>query len=110
MTSSPTLPGLSSAEAAQRAAQGLVNRVRRSDAAEYLDIARRNVLTLFNALVVPAAIALFLLSDQLTLKDDNFKAALAVSGFALVNTLLGLVQEVRAKRLLDRLTLLAEAR
>src|SRR5262249_19586879 len=28
----------------------------------------------------------------------------------LVNTLLGLVQEIRAKRLLDRLTLLAEAR
>jgi cation-transporting ATPase E len=107
---SPLPPGLSSADAAARAAEGLVNRVRRSDAAEYLDIAVRNVLTAFNALVVPAAIALFLLGAEKNLNDDNFKAALAVSGFAVVNTLLGLAQEIRAKRHLDRLTLLAEAR
>src|SRR5262249_10995226 len=61
-------------------------------------------------LVIPAAIALFLLAGQWSLEDDNIKAGIAVSGFALVNTLLGLVQEIRAKRLLDRLTLLAEAR
>src|SRR5262245_16102430 len=102
--------GLTAAEVAERIASGRVNRVRRSDAAEYLNIVNRNVLTLFNALVVPAAIALFLLSKELTLDDDNFKAALAVSGFAVTNTLLGLFQEVRAKRQLDRLTLLAEVR
>src|SRR5262245_28249047 len=97
----PTL-GLTAAEAAERAARGLVNRVRRSDAAEYLDIVRRNVLTLFNALVVPAAILLLMLGE--------YKAGAAVSGMMIVNTLLGLVQEVRAKRQLDRLTLLAETR
>jgi cation-transporting ATPase E len=107
---STVLPGLTSAEAALCAAQGLGNRVRRSDLAQYVDIAVRNVLTLFNLLVVAAAIALFLLADEKNLGDDNFKAALAVSGFALVNTFLGLAQEVRAKRLLDRLTLLAETR
>jgi cation-transporting ATPase E len=107
---STLLPGLTNTEAAQRAEQGLVNRVRRSDAAQYLDIAVRNVLTLFNVLVVAAAVALFLLADTKDLTDDNFKAAVAVSGFAVINTLLGLAQEVRAKRLLDRLTLLAEAR
>jgi cation-transporting ATPase E len=110
MPSATHLTGLTSAEAAQRAAGGLVNRVRRSDAAEYRDIVARNVLTLFNALVISAAIALFLLSDEWNFKDDNFKAAFAVSGFALVNTVLGLAQEIRAKRLLDRLTLLAESR
>jgi cation-transporting ATPase E len=101
MKETPTL-GLSSAEVADRIARGLVNRVRRSDLADYLDIVARNVLTLFNALVVPAAISLYLLND--------YRAALAVSGMAVTNMLLGLVQEVRAKRHLDRLALLAETR
>ena len=83
-------------------AHGAVNRVRRSDRAEYIDIVGRNLFTLFNALVVPAAAALFYL--------DEYRDALAVSGMALTNLILGLVQEVRAKRHLDRLTLLAETR
>jgi len=96
------LSGLTTAEVAQRVARGEVNRVRRSDRAEYLDIAARNLLTLFNALVVPAAVALFYLGET--------RDALAVSGMALTNLVLGLVQEIRAKRHLDRLTLLAETR
>jgi cation-transporting ATPase E len=94
--------GLTSAEVAERVAQGRVNRVRRSDAAEYLDIVQRNVLTLFNALVVPAAVALFLLG--------KLKEGFAVSGMMLANTLIGLAQEIRAKRQLDKLTLLAESK
>jgi cation-transporting ATPase E len=94
--------GLTAAEVAERAARGEVNRVRRPGAAEYADIAARNLLTLFNAIVVPAAAALFSLGE--------YRGALGVSGFAVTNTLLGLVQEVRAKRHLDRLALLAETR
>lgn len=96
-----TPSGLTSTEVAERVAQGLVNRVVRSDAAEYLDILQRNVFTVFNGLVVPAAVVLLLLQD--------YRAGFAVSGMAVVNTLLGLVQEIRAKRQLDRLTLLAES-
>lgn len=96
------IQGLSHTEVQERVAQGLVNRVRRSDAAEYLDIVQRNLLTLFNALVFPAAVLLFLLGD--------YPAGLAVSGMAIANTLLGLVQEIRAKKQLDQLTLLAETR
>ncbi|HEY7424794.1 MAG TPA: HAD-IC family P-type ATPase, partial [Gemmataceae bacterium] len=96
------LSGLTAAEVAERVARGESNRVRRSDRAEYLAIAARNILTLFNALVVPAAAALFLLGE--------YGDALAVSGMALTNMVLGLVQEIRAKRHLDRLTLLAETR
>ena len=51
--------GLTAAEVAQEIALGQVNRVKRSELAEYLGIVVRNVLTLFNALVVPAAFALF---------------------------------------------------
>jgi magnesium-transporting ATPase (P-type) len=52
--------------------------------------------------VVPAAAALFLLGD--------LRGAWAVSAMAVVNALIGLVQEVRAKRHLDRLALLSETR
>src|SRR5262249_43881708 len=94
--------GLTSAEVEERKRLGQVNRVRRSDAAEYRDIIFRNLFTVFNALVVPAAIALFLFG--------KYQGALAVSGFATINTILGLVQEIRAKRHLDQLTLLVETR
>lgn len=93
--------GLSAAEVAARVARGEVNRAPSSHAAEYGGIVARNVFTLFNALVVPAAVALFLL--------DDYRGAWAVSAVALANALLGLVQEVRAKRHLDRLALLGEA-
>jgi cation-transporting ATPase E len=99
---SEPIRGLTAAEVAGRLARGLGNRVRRSALAGYAEIVARNVLTLFNALVVPAALALFALGEN--------RGALAVSGMALTNLVLGLAQEVRAKRHLDRLTLLAEAR
>ncbi|HZY90103.1 MAG TPA: HAD-IC family P-type ATPase, partial [Gemmataceae bacterium] len=101
-TPAAKLQGLTAAEAAERAARGQVNRVRRSDRADYADIVRRNVLTLFNALVVPAAVALFALRE--------YRGAVAVSGLAVTNMALGLWQEVRAKRHLDRLALLAETK
>lgn len=94
--------GLSAADVAQRVARGQVNRAPRSALAEYRTIVARNVLTLFNALVVPAAVALFCLHD--------YKAAWAVSGMALVNSLIGIGQEVRAKRHLDRLAILSATR
>lgn len=96
------LSGLTAAEVAERVARGDLNRVPHSNFAEYLAIVVRNLFTLFNALVAPAALALFLLGEN--------RDALAVSGMALTNLVLGLVQEIRAKRHLDRLTLLAETR
>jgi len=53
-------------------------------------------------MVVPAAVALFVLGE--------YQGAIAVSGMAIVNSAIGLVQEVRAKRHLDKLALLVEAR
>jgi cation-transporting ATPase E len=94
--------GLAPAEAADRLARGQGNRTPRSDWADYRAILARNLFTLFNALVVPAAVALFWLHE--------YRGAWAVSGMAVVNTLLGLAQEVRAKRHLQRLALLAETR
>ncbi len=102
MTPDPPIAGLSAAEVAERTARGAVNRVRRSDWLEYRTILARNILTLFNALVVPAAIALFLLQE--------YRGAWSVSALALINSVLGLVQEIRAKRHLDKLAILSETR
>lgn len=96
------LTGLTAAEVAERTQRGEVNRPPRSDLAEYVQIVRRNLFTLFNAMVVPAAIALFVL--------DEWQGAIAVSGMAIINSAIGLVQEVRAKWHLDKLALLVEAR
>jgi cation-transporting ATPase E len=102
MTEQPNVRGLTTAEVVQRVARGQVNRAPHSDLAEYRAIAARNVLTLFNAIVVPAAVALFVFG--------NYAAAWSVSAMAVLNSLIGLVQEVRAKRHLDRLALLGEAK
>ena len=100
----PTDPsrGLRAAEVAELVARGLVNRPPRSGRSEYRLIVARNVFTPFNAIVVPVAIALFLLGD--------LRGAWAVSGMAVVNACIGLVQEIRAKRHLDRLDLLSETK
>jgi cation-transporting ATPase E len=100
--SQATFSGLTSAEVAERIRLGQVNRSPRSDWADYAAIVSRNLLTLFNLMVVPAAVALFYL--------DEPQAGLAVSGFAIVNSALGLTQELRAKRHLDRLAILVETR
>jgi cation-transporting ATPase E len=96
------LSGLSAAEVAERIALGQVNRTPSSDWADYREIIRRNVFTLFNALVAPAAVALFFLRE--------YPSAWAVSALALINSAIGLVQEIRAKRHLDKLAILVETK
>jgi cation-transporting ATPase E len=98
----PGLRGLTAAEVAERTKRGELNRPPRSDLREYLAIVRRNLLTLFNAMVLPAAVALFVLNE--------YQGAIAVSGMAIVNSAIGLIQEIRAKWHLDRLALLVETR
>jgi cation-transporting P-type ATPase E len=96
------LQGLTSAEVAERVRRGQVNRTPRSDLREYAQIVSRNLFTWFNAMVVPAAAALVALRE--------YQGGIAVSGMAVVNTVIGLVQEIRAKRHLDKLAILVESR
>ena len=91
-------PGLTSAEVAARTLEGSVGRTRSSARADYVAIASRHLFTLFNFVVVPAAVALFY--------HNEWQAGISVTGTALVNTLIGLLQEWRAKRQLDRLAIL----
>ena len=48
--------GLTAAEVAERTLKGLVNRTRSSAWADYAAIVSRHLLTLFNFIVVPAAV------------------------------------------------------
>src|SRR4026208_309269 len=97
-----TTPGLSSAEVAERKLKGWTNRTRSSAWADYAAIASRHVFTLFNFIVVPAAVALFY--------HNEWQAGISVTGTALVNTLIGLIQEWRAKRQLDKLAIVNESK
>ena len=79
---------------------------------EYGEIVARNLFTWFNAMVVPAAVALFVLGMNAEGEEQlrQIQAGIAVSSMAIVNTLLSLAQEIRAKRHLDRLAILSEAK
>jgi cation-transporting ATPase E len=92
-----SLRGLTSAEVAERVATGRANDVPSAPTRTVTQIVRANVLTRFNALL-GAMLVVILLVGQ-------FRDALF--GFVLIaNTSIGIVQELRAKRTLDRLSVL----
>jgi cation-transporting ATPase E len=90
--------GLTAAEVADRTRRGLVNRAATAAWVGYATIVSRHTFTLFNFVVVPTAVALFSYGD--------WRAASSITVTALANALIGLAQEWRAKRQLDRLAIL----
>jgi len=100
MTTTTTVPaaGLTSAEVAAARARGEVNHASEAGSRGHLSILRANLFTLFNNFLF--AIGLTLLSLGRT------KDALVSVGLGLLNSLIGTVQEIRAKQKLDRLRLL----
>ncbi|MEV6169207.1 HAD-IC family P-type ATPase [Streptomyces sp. NPDC051954] len=93
--------GLTAAEVAERVARGEVNDVPVRSSRSTVDIVRANVFTRFNAIIgVLWVIMLFVAPVQ----DSLF-------GFViLANTAIGIVQEWRAKKTLDSLAVIGEAR
>jgi cation-transporting P-type ATPase E len=100
LMSAQLLLGLTAEEVEERHRRGQSNRPFRPDRLQYAQIVSRNLFTLFNAIVVPAAIVLLILNDS--------RGAIAVSGMATVNTAIGLFQEIVTKRRLEPLVILAE--
>ncbi len=90
--------GLSQADAEARTAQGLVNLPPTATTRTYVRIARDNVFTFFNLVLFGLGIALIILGRP----TDTLVAV----GVVLVNVVVSVVQEVRAKHLLDRIALL----
>ncbi|GFH36817.1 HAD-IC family P-type ATPase [Streptomyces pacificus] len=93
--------GLSADEVAERIARGEVNDVPVRSSRSAVDIVRGNVFTRFNAIIGVLWVIMFLVAP---FQDTLF-------GFViLANTGIGIVQELRAKKTLDGLAVIGEAK
>lgn len=93
----PAVTGLSQGEVATRVEHGLTNRVPDTTSRSLWQIFRANVFTLFNAIVGTSFLLLLLLGQW---QDALFGLA------AVSNAVIGVVEEYRAKKSLDRLAVL----
>ncbi|WP_421787470.1 HAD-IC family P-type ATPase [Gardnerella sp. DNF00753] len=93
--------GLSTEEVAEAVSHGDVNITSKQTSRSLMDIVRANVFTLFNAIIFTAMIVVLATGSW---KDAVFGAVI------LVNTGIGIVTELKAKRTLDRLSILIAAR
>ncbi|MCB1031194.1 MAG: HAD-IC family P-type ATPase, partial [Acidimicrobiales bacterium] len=89
--------GLTASEVAQRVANGQTNATEQHTSRSVKEIIRANVLTRFNAILGVLALAVAVTGRW----ADGLFAVVLVA-----NALIGIVQEVRAKRTLDRLVVL----
>ncbi|MYT29330.1 MULTISPECIES: cation-translocating P-type ATPase [unclassified Streptomyces] len=93
--------GLTTAEVAERVARGDVNDVPVRSSRSTADIIRGNVFTRFNAIIGVLFVIILIVGP---LQDGLF-------GFVIIaNTGIGILQELRAKKTLDSLALIGEAR
>ena len=93
-----TISGLSEAEAPARLASEGGNAVPDSSGHSWWDIVRRNLFTFINITLLVVGVVLVAMG--------LYRDALLASGLAVVNGLVGVFQETRAKRRLDQIALL----
>ncbi|MCI9308291.1 MAG: hypothetical protein HFF27_02125, partial [Oscillospiraceae bacterium] len=93
--------GLTSAQAADLLERGLGNEAVESNAKTTGQIVRENTLTFFNLVFVVLAALLVLAGD---FKDMMFL------GIAAVNSVIGIIQQLRSRATLEKLSLISEAR
>ena len=90
--------GLTSEEVSDRKARGLANNADVRTSRTYTDIFVKNAFTPFN-------IILFILGILLVICDEVI-SAISATGIIIVNILISTIQEMRAKRKLDKISLL----
>ena len=93
--------GLTAAEVAQRRQQGKVNRPPQSPTKTVGQIVRDNICTYFNLVFVVLAVLLAAVHSWLNM---------GFLGVVFWNTLIGIVQQLRAKKTIDKLTLVSARR
>ncbi|MFD0889364.1 HAD-IC family P-type ATPase, partial [Streptosporangium algeriense] len=92
--------GLTTAEVTERTARGQVNEVERRSSRSLSAIVRANVLTLFNAVIAVLWVLIMVFGQW---QDGLFGLVIVA------NSAIGIVQELRAKRTLDRLAVVNES-
>src|SRR5215207_2207598 len=98
LPASATMSGLSEVEASARLASEGRNAVPDSSGRSWWDIVRRNLFTFINITLLVVGMVLVAMG--------LYRDALLASGLAVVNGLVGVFQETRAKRRLDQIALL----
>ncbi|RVU70119.1 HAD family hydrolase [Lactobacillus xujianguonis] len=93
-----TLTGLSQAEVEERVKNGQVNRAVDDQFKTNTQIIRENVFTYFNLIFVVLAVLLILVGAY---KDLTFLPVI------ILNTIIGIIQEIRAKRILSKLNVMS---
>ena len=91
--------GLSKAQVEERVAQGLVNKTTKKYSKTYCSIFAGNIFTMFNLLCALCAVALILARAPVS----HFSFVLIFSA----NIIIGIILEIRAKRKIDKLTILS---
>ena len=97
---SPKLKGLTSEEVAQRVEQGKVNVTSNIKTKSIQRIFYDNIVTLFNIVNIILFVSLLLVG--------SYKNMLFI-GVVLFNTVIGIIQEIRSKKSVDKLTILSES-
>lgn len=95
------LLGLTDEEVNRRIKQNLINTQPENLTSSVKDIVKRNVITLFNILNLFLAVVIIIMGE--------WKNAIFI-GVAITNTAIGIYQELKFKKTIDELTILAENR
>ena len=96
-----TMTGLTNEQVQQRIEEGKVNANENPNTRSYKQIVRENVLTFFNFLNLVLMV--------MVLMVGSFKNSMFM-GIIVINTVIGIVQEIRAKKTLDKLAILTESK
>jgi len=92
------LKGLTEKEVRNRVSEGRVNNFESPVSRSYLDIIIKNVCTTFNLILIILGAALLYFNEPIS--------ALSATGVIALNVLISTIQEMRAKRRLDKIALL----
>ncbi|MBS1514761.1 MAG: HAD-IC family P-type ATPase [Bacteroidetes bacterium] len=97
--------GLTTTEVQQRISQGLVNKSSKQKTKTISEIFIENIFSVFNLIIFSVVVFLFIYYIK-TGNTELVKDTVGVSTAAILNLLIAIIQEIKAKRALDKVNLL----